>query len=387
MADASVTTRILVPLDGSALAEQALAHTLALQAPQTQIVLAQVLPDPDDRVDTRGEQQAPLETVLEDTVGAVRAELEGVASRWGLPSDRVETVVRFGDPAENLLDVAKLHECTLLALGSHGRGALGRWRFGSVADRLARAATIPTLIVRPDTSESDVGNAAGVERLLVPLDGSPRAEHGLRVAAALARQLQLPIHIVRVVQRIDTLGVPLIGAAGAIGPVPARLREDEQDPFDAAWSYLEQIAKHPAVAGVDTIPDVQQGDAARRLLETMAPSDLVVLTSRGHGGAKRWLLGSVADKLVRHAAAPVCLVPNVGRQAPEPATGSAEHPERIRELLLREEYSLREAAELVGTDLHIIYQAALRGELKAKVVNHDVVSIRRADLVAWLKRA
>jgi hypothetical protein len=64
---------------------------------------------------------APLDTVLESTVQAAQSELERVASRWELPADRVETVVRVGDPAEHLLDVVKLHECTLLVLGSHGR--------------------------------------------------------------------------------------------------------------------------------------------------------------------------------------------------------------------------------------------------------------------------
>jgi nucleotide-binding universal stress UspA family protein len=320
-----LTARVLVPLDGSDLAAQALAYARTLQTSGTEVLLAQVLPDPEPRYDADRRMRAPVDAVLDAERTTATHALEQLAAAWGLPADRVEIAVPVWDPASTLLGLADDRDCSLMLLASHGRGAIGRWRFGSVADRLARSATIPTAIVRPDTTAADPGMGAAVARLVVPLDGSPRAEHALPVAGALGRQLRCPVHLVRVVPPPEGVGMP-VGAPGTIGTPALAILHDRAESdaagIAAAWSYLEAVADHPALAGVETVPDVLGGEAAPRLLEVVTPADLVVLTSRGRSGVPRWLLGSVAEKLVREAAGPVCLVPTAPRAGGEHDAGS-----------------------------------------------------------------
>lgn len=311
-ATTSVTERLLVALDGSRFAEQALSYVHALRSPSTDIVLVRVVPDSgaEEETQTAIEREAHLD-------------LEQCAAAWGLPADRIALEVRTGDPATQILEVASDRQCTLVVIASHGRGAVGRWRFGSVADRVSRESTIPVLVMRPDSGAPPPGVPAPIERVIVPLDGSPRAETALPVASGLSRHLGVPMRLVRVAAPADT---PLVPAAGtSIGGAPLypavmvqALPESDADHVSEAWTYLDAVARHPTLSGVPTTLDVLSGEPAHGLMDLATSSDLMVLTSRGRGGMTRWLLGSVAQKLLQHAAAPVCLVPSAPDSTPAP---------------------------------------------------------------------
>jgi nucleotide-binding universal stress UspA family protein len=173
-----------------------------------------------------------------------------------------------------------------------------------VSDRLVRRAPMPVLVIRPDDSMVTPGERPPrIARIIVPLDGSTRAERALPLAGELARQLQLPLTLVRVVTPPDTAEGPIVDAADAV----AEVRRD-----------LERAASRPALRGTATATDVLVGEAARCLLELAGPSDVLVLTSHGCGGIPRWLLGSVAEQVVRLAAAPVLVVPDAHRPKAEP---------------------------------------------------------------------
>jgi nucleotide-binding universal stress UspA family protein len=312
-APGSLTSRMLVPLGGSDHDAQALAYVLALATPKSEIVLAQVLPRSRARNDPGGQLQGMVGTVPEIALAAEEDALRRRVHVWGLPTDRTRIALRIGDPAECLLEIASGEGCTLVVLTHPGHGALGWWRFGSVAGQLARSAPIPTLIHRPNRHSPQPGNAATVQRLVVPLDGSPRAEHALPVAQALAHQLEVSVQLVRVVPPPDLPDVVAVGTgtAGTPPPPPAiGQRSTRTSATDAAVRYLATIGD-VALGGVETRIDVRMGKVVPRLLEVLEPTDLVVLSSRRRSGVGRWLLGSVGDKLLRHAAAPVCLVPGV----------------------------------------------------------------------------
>jgi nucleotide-binding universal stress UspA family protein len=170
---------ILVPLDGSALAEQALPYAEALAAPGRELILLEVGPDEDELslLDRHADSCARLQTAT-------------------------------GDPAQQILQVARDLGVGLIVMTRHGRGALGREAFGSVADTVTRTAPVPVLVVRPDTDEAPA--APVIRRVVVPLDGSSLAERALPTAQALAEQLKVPMHLVTAIDVTSLLPVEML---------------------------------------------------------------------------------------------------------------------------------------------------------------------------------
>lgn len=158
--------------------------------------------------------------------------------------------------------------------------------------------------------------------ILVPLDGSARAERALPVAAQLAKAHEAAITLMRVVPDSPDVGAYMFPAVGAISDT-TEIEERE------ARSYLSDTVKKPALRGVRVTTRVEFGVPARAILEAIKASDVdaVVIGSHGHTGLARWVLGSVASAIVRTASTPVLLVrqqgPSLGDDAPR------QHPFRI----------------------------------------------------------
>lgn len=310
--------RILVPLDGSDASEEALAFVRHLASQRIRLLRVEsndlllippsvtgVEPDWNERFTER-----------------VRSELEVVAERLRNEGLTVEVEVRSGDAAEEI--IASAADANLVVMTTHGRGAAGRLIFGSTADRVARHGTTPTLLIRRGAHESGPVTPG---RVVVPLDGSQLAERALPEAEKLARILDAPIHLVRVVSADDVLATVRgdRGAANADSTQQddayerARLETERQ-----AAEYLDNRAKGPRDAGLTTELEVLKGTPAFVLLWMIQPGDVVVMTTHGRGGYRRWMIGSVAEKLVREAAGPVLLV----REGAGSARG-ATNPSRV----------------------------------------------------------
>lgn len=158
--------RVLVPLDGSDLAEGALDHAVSLLGSDVELVLYQaVLPEAAGMVRQLGEE--PIWTgLLTDAEGEAQAYLDSVAARQRTTGRRVRTVAEFGEPAAGITDYCHREQVDLIVLSSHGRAGLRRWLLGSVADDLLRLAPAPLLVLRPllDTAEMSVACSPSVAR-------------------------------------------------------------------------------------------------------------------------------------------------------------------------------------------------------------------------------
>jgi nucleotide-binding universal stress UspA family protein len=213
--------------------------------------------------------------------------------------------VRTGDPATEILLAAEELGCDLIVAASRGRGAIGRLAFGSVADRLTRAATVPVMVVRPVDAAAEIGPAL-IRRMLVPYDGSEHAKEAFPVAISLAARLGAPIHVVRVIT--PTSYTPLAGpmepfySPQVLDEMLGEIEAEAKSSIDAAVAELG--ARGAAVTG-----EVRTGVPAATLQELSLQGDLIVMTSHGRSGMMRWLLGSVAEQLVREGPVPVLLVP------------------------------------------------------------------------------
>ena len=265
---------ILVPLDGSERAEVALSWASALPAQRVRLLC--VCPE-----------EYP------DSQSAARY-LEEVAARFRPLGGAIETRIAHGGAAEGI--VADAADADLIVMSTQGAGGGGRLLFGSVADRVARHAPTPTLLLRgghhPVASQP-------VRRIVAALDGSPAAERALPLTTLLARLLKVPVHLVTVSDQISLQAERN----------PERQPRDHSAPLQEALDvYLDRTAASLQALEIVTSTEVRSGSAATEVMSTLGTGDVLVITTHGQGAARRWQIGNVAEKLLRQAAAPVALV-------------------------------------------------------------------------------
>jgi nucleotide-binding universal stress UspA family protein len=240
-----------------------------------------------------------------------KSDLDEAAALLSGSGVTVEQMVAEGEPEEEIVATAARRGVEMIAMASHGRGTVGRAIFGSVADRVARTAPVPILILR--ARDEDADQSVVVTRLVIPLDGSQIAERVLPVAASLAKQFDVPVHVVRAVDAASSL--PIATGVLEVAPVITAEVTDRiwQEAESEARSTVTTAVSRLRAEGVDASGGILNGSPFFAISEAIQPGDLLVLTSHGRGGVRRWLLGSVAEKLVREADAPVLLVPALER--------------------------------------------------------------------------
>ncbi len=300
--------RIIVPLDGSAMAEQAIPYAAALAGMSGSVTFLHVVPAAEPLRGLFGGEIASVEDVesMAEQTGA--ALMEETSSRWRalLPVQPGIRVVA-GDPAQATLDTIDSEKATMIALSSHGRGMVGRIAFGSVADRLSRSSPVPALIVHPSDELSDPA-AADIRRIVVPLDGSEIAMEALPVAGQIAEDTGAALLLVSAVNPSAVMLPTPVGGSY----YPAELYEEiASDLGDAAKETLGSA--EALLPGLQVETRIVEGPTVEAVQSIVEAGDLVVMTTHGRGGFTRWLLGSVSEKLIRSGIAPVVLVPAAGR--------------------------------------------------------------------------
>ena len=304
---------VLVPLDGSALAEQALPYAQALVAPGGALTLLKVVEPSESIHGLSGRLLVSVEDAQRMLEFQAHEELQKAEATLHGEPPLVRQEVTRGDPAEEILRIAAEREVDLIVMTTHGRGAFGRWFFGSVADRVARSSAVPVLLMRPSEGEP---RPVAIRRLVVPLDGSALAEEVLPTAQALAKRLGVPIHLMTV---IDLMRI-IPAEVSPIVAFDATVYEETLSQLHAgAAAQLAEISERLEREGLHTSSEVAHGSPFMTIADAVHDGDLVVMTSHGRGGVQRWLLGSVAEKLVREAPVPVVLVPVAARQSGIPA--------------------------------------------------------------------
>lgn len=287
---AGSSSRLLVPFDGTEQARSAIPYAAALATSGTTIVLFTVYPNlagasPDDPQST------------------LQAKIELQAQELRAAGHDVKTETATGDPAEKIVQAAANGGADMIVMASHGRGVVGRLLHGSVADKVAREATVPVMVVRSARAQP---GPVGITRLVLPLDGSPLAAQSIPVALEIARRLGTPLLLVRAVNMAELMP-PAMGMGEAI---PFQIYDDTEEEMNkAASDYLDAEANTLRQQGFTVATKVLSGPPASAISEITLPSDVVVLCSNERSGVARWLMGSVAEELVRADDCPVILVP------------------------------------------------------------------------------
>jgi nucleotide-binding universal stress UspA family protein len=304
---------IMVPLDGSPLAERALpfAKTLAT-ASHGRILLFRAVTLPTFGLTDPAIYQARAMYEAESY-------LADIAQRIA-PAPPIETIVVTGDAAPMIFEEIREHAVDLVVMSTHGRSGVGRWIYGSVADEIMRQANVPVLLVPASIAITWPTDRA--PRILVPLDGSLMAEEALETTRVMAKTLGAELQLLEV-------KVPLTYTYA--DPAAYMIYEVQEQEFDAQH-YLETIAARLRADGLAVTTFQAIGPAATMIASTAVEqgSDLIAMSTHASGGVTRLLMGSVATGVIQHSSVPVMIVRPVAvrelSEAPEHAAATLPLP-------------------------------------------------------------
>ncbi len=294
--------RLLVPLDGSSLAEAVLPATAVIAGRlSADVVLLHILEEGAPETvhgDRHLTDLAEAETYLEETAGELR--------RRGL---RVETHTHpepESNVAESISRHASRHEADVVVLATHGWGGLREVFLGTIAQQVLNAGDRPVLLIKP-TSTGDAPRFEGT-CLAVPLDGSPVHDNAvLPVAAMMARALTARLELVMVVPTSATLRSEHSAPAVFL---PSASRQALKIQAEEATERLATVARQLQEEGLAADSRLLRGDPATQVLRAAkgAGADLIVLSTHGRAGWDAFWAGSVGAKILRRLTQPLLMV-------------------------------------------------------------------------------
>jgi nucleotide-binding universal stress UspA family protein len=267
--------KILLALDGSENAERALWWVTQYAAREkAQVVLFRA-------VDTTILEPEFIPSQVQDALNYLQR-METEINQAGIPA---KMLVRQGNPAETIVKVAMQERCDLILMTTRGGSKVKRWAIGGVTEQVMRLSHVPVLPVWNSLAMPRHGH---VRRIIVPLDGSKEAEQGIRWSVRLAQLLKSKL----VFLHVRPKGRPMS-------------KSREAASFESLQRRMTVICESLAEQGVKADFRLQSGDAADRILAFADLNDLILTTTHGFGGMKRWVFGSVAEKLVHAGTVPV----------------------------------------------------------------------------------
>jgi nucleotide-binding universal stress UspA family protein len=284
--------RILVPLDGSNLAELALAYAEELAvAFGSEVVLLYVSEPKESQY--RHMHQLYMEEVVEK-VG------EHLKKRT-----RVRAVVLTGEPAEEITNYAEKNKASVIIMASHGRSGIMAWAMGGVASKVLEAARVPVLLIRAGKPPQRAPGKRLLERVLLPLDGSKTGEAAVPYVKELGKRLGSEVILFGVVaagQHVRTVG----GLDYILYPEP------ELELFKAeVREYLDRLYRRLKGRKGTVSFELKVGDdIAGEIISfaDKAKASLIAISAHGHSGIEKWVFGSIAGKIVQVSKIPVLLV-------------------------------------------------------------------------------
>ena len=294
---------ILVPLDGSRFAEAALPLAVRLtRAAHAQLRLLLAHETADAMVPAGGGcWDVPDQSGNREKAQTYLAQTADCLPGHGKP---IEYELVDGEVGPALAERIMLTAPDLVVMATHGRGTIGRFWRGSVADYLVRHVTVPVLLVRPDR-QSRIGVGTGFRKILVPLDLSQSSDSILEPVKSLARVTQAHLTLAHVVEPAFGLPIP---SPPLVAPMETGVTERE---CERAQRHLDRLAAELRGEGFSVATRVVPGaGVAGRLLTKLRDGgfDLVALTTHGRGGLQRTVLGSVATRLITEATQPVLVL-------------------------------------------------------------------------------
>jgi len=300
---------LIVPLDGSSLAECVLPHVVALARPfESRVTLLRAVRGP--LADGTSKATDPLGWQMRRA--EARAYLDDLVARLQEIGVKADREILDGDAAEQIVQFCRDEGADLIILSSHGRGGLSPWNVSSVVQKVILRAFVPVMIVRayqPVTSD-----LAGLsyDRILVPLDGSQRAEFTLPLATTLAGFHQCLLLLVHVVSKPEVARrAPLTEEETSLVEQLTEFNRQNGE------RYLEDLRSR-LDSEVETVLKVSENaaEALHQLVEER-DVDLVLLSAHGYSAREKWPYGAVALNFIAYGATPLLILQDLPEEEME----------------------------------------------------------------------
>jgi nucleotide-binding universal stress UspA family protein len=295
--------RIVVPLDGSQLSHTALplARSLAEQTGAGVTLLSVIDPPRDFYITPQDSSATRLRPKDIDHLAAEEKRLEeylqNVASSFD--GTRVSIDVRLGQAPDQILESAESVTGSAIVMASHGRSGFGRMLLGSVATRVVQGSRVPVFVNRASTDSRAEFGKQKITNVAVALDGSKLAEMALDRAYGIFRN-NVRYTLMRIVE-------PVAPGQSYTSEVIANY---ERDARESAEDYLRDIADTLTTQGATVSADVRVTQPASGITRIASEfgADVIAITTHGRSGINRFLLGSVAERVLQDTDRPVMII-------------------------------------------------------------------------------
>jgi len=292
--------RMLIPLDGSKTAEKVLPYARSLaKRLKIPVELMAVIDIAEMAMHISPERARYLDTLVQEGIRSSQDYLKEIAGSFtGLT---VTCTVDKGRAEDAIIESAAKSKDTLIAMATHGRSGMKRWMLGSIAEKVLRGATNPLLLIRAEENAPTEGDAA-IKSVIVPLDGSDLAESVLPMIIEVAKTLKLEVVLFR------AYNIPANTYAGVEDYYAVNYEQIRSEIKSEAQDYLDKKVQELKRKGVESVSYIlPEGYAADEIiaLGRKTPDNLIAMCTHGRSGVKRWVLGSVTEKVVRHSGDPV----------------------------------------------------------------------------------
>jgi len=296
---------ILVPLDGSKCAERILPHAVHLAGRFNDgLILVHVIEPHIDYYVSQNSHKFEEIKDLSQQIKQAKAYLIELKDQLEAEGHHVEDQVVHGNVVRTILRMARKLDSDLIAMASHGRTGLSRVFYGSVAAGVLHQVNRPLFIIRAeDDEEQEWMDVNMYKNILVPLDGSKRAERILHHVEELAFRFGARVVLLRIVE--------LIGKSSRSHATLSGFElENVAQRFDGAKSYLAAIRGEFREKGIKAKAVIKKGPVVRWICDVASSEDvdLIAMASHGHTGLERVFYGSIAAGVLHQVDRPLLLI-------------------------------------------------------------------------------
>ncbi|MFC1920919.1 universal stress protein [Chloroflexota bacterium] len=276
--------RILVPLDGSKLAEAALTYAEEIARNlNAEITLISVSPD-GGKLDK--EQYMYLH----------KSYMQEMENRKKHKAISIKSAILTGDPAEQIVKYSEKNNDGLIVMGTRGMSPIKRWMLGSVADKVVNMTSIPIALISTEDSETRVPRQNILRKALVILEGTEGGEVIIPFVTELASSLHMEVTLIQLVDE----ALMYYEGTDYLSYVPVR-RKVMNSRRAKARSYLTKLALPLKSNSIPvTVRTAIKGDPASTIVKVAnrIDADLLIMAVRGRSGISRWFFGSIRDEVI-----------------------------------------------------------------------------------------
>ena len=298
--------RIVVPLDGSNLAELALPYAEELAGTFNSEVVLVYVNEP-----AESQYRHMHQLYIEEMAGQMRERIKDYSRDIVSPIMKVSSEVLPGEPAEKIINYVEKNDVNLVIMASHGRSGITPWSTGGVANKVLHITRVPVLLIKAIKPPQRTPVKHLLNRILLPLDGSEAGEAAVPNIQELIDRMESEVILFGV--------VPAGQHARTVGGLDYILYPEQQLELVKAEArvYLDKVCHRLTGRKGNVRVEIKVGDIAREIIKFAdeANVNMIAISAHGRSGIEKWVFGSIAHKIIQASNTPILIVRASGRKA------------------------------------------------------------------------